>query len=379
MGVLNQGFNQFNSDGSQQLFSPQQLPGQFNQQQTQNFGGVPGVGGANPAANGNTAPMNAFGSPGWTPGFSAKAGYNPSQYADLNTTNQLAQALGGNALQTRMGPGDPFGVPPQNSISFGGDSALNAGLLAERYQKYDRATADAMTRAELAMQGPQQAPNADSNGGSLGSWSQWQGLPGGSQSLGSGANLGSSIPKVQPPTPAAMDSSAAAQNPVTPAATPAPTGGSSGSVGSNVSNGTTPGQGHSGGQQYQIPQFLQMLLGGGYGGSQGGYGGYSGGYGGSYGNYGGYTPPSIYQRPQVYTGSGGRGQFNNFMTGNGYQQQGNIWARPGSMQSPQPQGMQGFANMMNQFQNYGQSSPYGGGMMYPRTSAQPYFSNHQQQ
>lgn len=160
--------------------------------QARNSGAIKPQAGGQPS--GGTTPTNTFGTSSWTPGFQQNlGGYNPSQYANLDTTNQLAQALGGNALQTRMGPGSPFNVPPQNSIDFGGDSPLNAGLLAERYQKYDKATADAMTRAELAMQGPRQNPNEDSQGGSMGSWSQFQALPGGTKGLGGGANLGSSV------------------------------------------------------------------------------------------------------------------------------------------------------------------------------------------
>jgi hypothetical protein len=78
-------------------------------------------------------------------------------------------------------------------IDFGGADMLNAGLLAERYAKYDRATADRMTRDELALMGPRSAPNEDSEGGTLGSWSQYQPVTGGQNFLGQGANLGSSL------------------------------------------------------------------------------------------------------------------------------------------------------------------------------------------
>lgn len=142
-------------------------------------GGVPGVGGTNPNANTQTAWNTNF-----KPSFQSVGGYNPSQYADLNTANTLASNLGGNVLQTKMGAGDPFGVPPQASIDFGGGSPLNAGLLAERYAKYDKATADAMTRAELAMQGPRN----DSPDASFAQ--QFQPLTGGTQALAPGANSG---------------------------------------------------------------------------------------------------------------------------------------------------------------------------------------------
>lgn len=159
----------------------------------------------NPDAPPQTAPSGGFGS-GWTPSFRTDIpGYNSSQYADLGTTNTLAQQLGGNAVQTQNAGGFSGGPPPQNMISFGGTGVLNAGLLAERYAKYDRATADAMTRAELAMMGQNPGTSeADTQGGSLGFASQFTGLPGGTQAIGQGANLGSSMPATAPLTPAAM-------------------------------------------------------------------------------------------------------------------------------------------------------------------------------
>ena len=134
---------------------------------------------------------NAAGTPNFTPQYQQNlGGYNPQQYATTGTANDLAQMLGGRVQQTRYDQASPFGIPPQNMINFGGADGLNAGLLADRYSKYDRATADAMTRAEMAMMGPGQAPNADSRGGSLGSWSQYTAAPGGNDYLGQGANMG---------------------------------------------------------------------------------------------------------------------------------------------------------------------------------------------
>lgn len=130
------------------------------------YGGVPGVGGSNPAAqtysnrpqqNGPAAPP-AFGQPGWQGTFNAPGGYNPSQYADDNTANTLAGALGGTVNRTKtLGPFGDFG---QNQINFGPGQDYNAGLLAERYAKYDRATADAMTAAERNMGPAVTNPNA---------------------------------------------------------------------------------------------------------------------------------------------------------------------------------------------------------------------------
>jgi len=134
---------------------------------------------------------NAAGTPNFTPQYQQNlGGYNSQQYATTGTANDLAQMLGGRVQQTRYDQASPFGIPPQNMINFGGADGLNAGLLADRYSKYDRATADAMTRAELAMMGPGQNPNADSQGGSLGSWSQYTAAPGGNDYSGQGANMG---------------------------------------------------------------------------------------------------------------------------------------------------------------------------------------------
>ena len=157
MGAINQ---EYNPNG----FSLQ--PGQTFNNPSASYGGVPGVGGANPAAptystrpqpNGPAAPP-AFGQPGWQGTFSAPGGYNPSQYADDNTANTLAQALGGTVNRTKtLGPFGDFG---QNQINFGPGQDYNAGLLAERYAKYDRATADAMTAAERNMGPAVTDPNA---------------------------------------------------------------------------------------------------------------------------------------------------------------------------------------------------------------------------
>lgn len=136
-----------------------------------------------------------FNGQNWNPTFHQYGGYNPLQYATTDTANTLAGqvgsglGLGGNVIQTRNAPGFG-GAPPQASIDFGGDSPLNAGLLADRYKKYDHATADQMTRDELAMQGPRRDPNADSQGGAMGSWSMFEGLPGGAPNLGGGQNIG---------------------------------------------------------------------------------------------------------------------------------------------------------------------------------------------
>ena len=198
-GVASDGTSTYNGSSSPTAyFNPKPPTGPIANSPT--FGGVPGVGGANPAAPGS------FGTSSWAPSYQSNTGYNPLQYADLGTANTLASNLGGNVLQTNS-PGSPLNVPNQASIDFGGASPLNAGLLADRYQKYDRATADAMTRAELALQGPRNtAPDAAFN-------NQFQPLAGGTQGLNS-TGLGSSVSQTAPMTPAAQSTHNIQQNPL---------------------------------------------------------------------------------------------------------------------------------------------------------------------
>ena len=143
-------------------------------------------------ANGPMGPFQSGGpsggsSPFANPTFENYGGYNPAQYATLATANNLAQQLGGNVMQTRMAPGSPFAVPNQNSIYLGGNDPLNAGLLAQRYAKYDRATADAMTRDEMRMMNPNAGPSYGSD------TSIFQAMPGGLQNLGNGNAFTSQI------------------------------------------------------------------------------------------------------------------------------------------------------------------------------------------
>ena len=161
---------------------------------------LPGTssGTSSPPANGAGASgPQWFNGQNWNPTFQNNAGYNPSQYATQETANTLAGAmgsglgLGANVNQTQNAPGSPIGPPPQQMLNFGGDAQLNAGLMAERYKKYDQATADAMTRAELAyMNKGSGGQNEDSQGGSLGFNSQFAASPGGNQNLGGGQNIG---------------------------------------------------------------------------------------------------------------------------------------------------------------------------------------------
>ncbi len=100
----------------------------------------------NPAAPPPAQNQSSFGNPGWKPSYNAPGGYNPLQYASDTTANELAQGLGGTVERTKtVGPFGDFG---QNQIRFGNGNQLNAGLVADRYSKYDAATANAMTEAE---------------------------------------------------------------------------------------------------------------------------------------------------------------------------------------------------------------------------------------
>jgi len=124
------------------------------------LGGVYGQPGqfGNPAAPPPQQNQNSFGNPGWKPSYNAPGGYNPLQYADDNTANTLAQGLGGTVERTKtLGPFGDFG---QNQINFGNGNQLNAGLLADRYSKYDAATANAMTDAERNAGPAVKDPNA---------------------------------------------------------------------------------------------------------------------------------------------------------------------------------------------------------------------------
>jgi hypothetical protein len=99
-------------------------------------------------------------SQGWNPGYLSN-GMNPSSYADDATAQFLAKQLGGDVVQTN--PSKVFGPPPANHIALGGNDALNAGLLAQRYKFNSPEMADAMTRAEMAMMRPAQDMTARYN------------------------------------------------------------------------------------------------------------------------------------------------------------------------------------------------------------------------
>jgi hypothetical protein len=82
-----------------------------------------------------------------SPTYQTPAGYNSTQYADLATAQQLAQALGGKLVQTTSA--GPFNVAPQYLIDFGNGVQLDAGLLAKRYSTESKALADQETSTEL--------------------------------------------------------------------------------------------------------------------------------------------------------------------------------------------------------------------------------------
>lgn len=219
-------------------------------------------GGSNSASqSGQGAP-----SPFANPTFENYSGYNPAQYATLGTANNLAQQLGGNVMQTQMAQGSPFSVPNQNAVYLGGNDPLNAGLLAQRYAKYDRATADAMTRDEMRMMNPSAGPSYGSD------TSIFQARPGGAQNLGGGNAFTSQIGRNFSPGAAGLG-----------------TAGNSGNSGGfqNFQSGGFPGFGGS--------------FAGGFPQQQHG-GGQSGGIGGGYNPFQGFV--------------GGLGRSSNFMRAN---------------------------------------------------------------
>jgi len=311
------------------------------------FGGAAGFNNPNPPttsqffpqANG-LQPTQQFNGNNWDPSFQQFSGYNPLQYATTETANTLAGAigsglgLGANVRMTQNAPGSPIGPPPQAMLDFGGADMLNAGLLAERYKKYDQATADAMTRAELAMMGPRQAPNADSQGGTMGSWSQYGGAPaGGSQNLGGGQNIGQFVGEsYKAPAPS---TAVAAPTPQAPSPTAPHTQGD-----------TSHQVGYQPGPAAPISSVTPNI---------------QGQFGGS-GQTGWNSPVDLFNsmfgpngqglpRPQQTFTGGGLGQFSQFLQSGGQRQRPNPYGSfPGTMT--------GFANSMNSYQRPSYS-PFG--------------------
>ncbi|MBI4160490.1 MAG: hypothetical protein HY506_01125 [Candidatus Yanofskybacteria bacterium] len=71
---------------------------------------------------------------------------NPKQYATIETANTLAACLGGSVYSTTL---SLYSSPTQYHIKFSSGAILNAGLLADRYNKYDKALADSWTYSEV--------------------------------------------------------------------------------------------------------------------------------------------------------------------------------------------------------------------------------------
>lgn len=73
----------------------------------------------------------------YNPGYASVSGqgYNPYQYANNNTTQILADLLGGTPV-TNTYANSPFNIPSMNMIDIGGQQ-YNAGLLANAFSKYD--------------------------------------------------------------------------------------------------------------------------------------------------------------------------------------------------------------------------------------------------
>lgn len=92
--------------------------------------------------------------PASSPAFQTLSGYNSSQYATQSEAQRLNQMLGGQGvINTRTIDSGAGRVPSQANIDFGGGTALNAGLLSERYAKYGKEVADRMTADELRSSG----------------------------------------------------------------------------------------------------------------------------------------------------------------------------------------------------------------------------------
>lgn len=94
--------------------------------------GRPSASGAPPVGTSASAavlPQTVAGFAGTTPENRGAGGYNPAQYATDEQARGLASLLGGTT--TRTNPIGPVAPPPQNLISFGGQDALNAGLVQQ--------------------------------------------------------------------------------------------------------------------------------------------------------------------------------------------------------------------------------------------------------
>lgn len=82
------------------------------------------------------APPAATASPSLpSPTYTNTPGYNPYQYATMDTAKQVA-ALTGGQVYTQKYPTGPFNLPDMNYISGLGPDMMNAGLLADALSKY---------------------------------------------------------------------------------------------------------------------------------------------------------------------------------------------------------------------------------------------------
>lgn len=154
-------------------------------------GGGTGGGAANPNPFANFRSQNeAIG-----------GGYNPLQYANLDTTNFLARNLGANAVRTR-GVGS-IAAPDQNMLDFGGGNMHNAGLVGQMFERYGPEQAQRMLQAEIDLNrqtGHDNSANPDSVFNLSNLEGSYQALPGGFQGRGQGASQ--FAPTVRPPTSA---------------------------------------------------------------------------------------------------------------------------------------------------------------------------------
>ena len=300
-------------------------PGRFGNPVAPLIGGVPGVGGANPNSQFNNA--------NFKPTYSAPGGYNPLQYADDNTANTLAQGLGGTVERTKtLGPFGDFG---QNQISFGNGNQLNAGLLADRYSKYDAATANAMTDVEKNAGPAVKDPNAGAvylTGNPMMNPSQTPGYhppvaptARGRKEKTDGRGLGVALPDWPPPTPTTT-------NPLVggPGTEPVLTGPQPGAMTQQP-----------GGQQNQLMQLLQLL----------GMGGQQQQYRQPYANSG-YYPNLPRTNQGVLNWAQSQGASGNPLTGGGANPTGaNAFQRPQQQTPEQTAAFQAMIKYRDDFYN----------------------------
>lgn len=242
-----------------------------------NVPGAPTAGQVPPAASSGGA---------FNPQYQQNSGYNPLQYATLDTANQLANNFGANVIQTR-GVGH-LAPPPQNMLDMGGGQVFNAGLVAQNVARYGEAAARRMMEAEMNLPGAYNPnwQNDDSVFNLNNREGMFQNVSGGAQARGSGYSgptnnaaspvTGSPARPTTPATPATPTTGTAPGQPTPYGGTPYPSpypaprlqdprfvGGGMGTFSNfaNQNNFAGGGARGRGGSQVNIQSLLQALLG----------------------------------------------------------------------------------------------------------------------